>query len=188
MADDPPAAYDELLERYERIVDLQNAQGLLRWDQQVMMPPGGTPARSTQLSTLSSLAHDHLTDDRVGALLEDLEGADLDDERAGAVREIRRQYRREVRVPRDLVERISRASSEALPVWEAAREDDDWDAFAPALEELLSLRREYAEHVDPDREPYAVLFEDFEPYLGLQSFQTGFLPLVDLDGRGHSCQ
>ncbi|MFB6132755.1 MAG: carboxypeptidase M32 [Halanaeroarchaeum sp.] len=190
MADDPPAAYEDLLDRYERVVNLENARGLLSWDQQVMMPSGGTPARSKQLSTLSSIVHEHLTDDRMGDLLEELEDADLDAERAGAVREIRREYRRNVRVPRDLVERISRAASEALPVWEDARENDDWEAFAPALEELLSLRREYAEHVDPDRDPYAVLFEDFEPYLGLDTAERvlGRLgdelpPLVD-DVRG----
>ncbi|UWG46911.1 Zn-dependent carboxypeptidase, M32 family [Halanaeroarchaeum sp. HSR-CO] len=169
MPDDPPAAYDELLDRYERIVNVGNARGLLSWDQQVMMPEGGTPARSKQLSTLSSLSHDLLTDDRVGELLDDLEDADLTVEQAGAVREIRREYRRETRVPRDLVERISEAASEALPVWESARAEDDWDAFAPALEDLIELKREYAAHIDPDRDPYAVLFEDYEPYLGLET-------------------
>ncbi|AKH96892.1 carboxypeptidase M32 [Halanaeroarchaeum sulfurireducens] len=173
------SAYDELLDRYARVVDVGNAQGLLRWDQQVMMPEGGTPARSKQLSTLSSLSHDLLTDERVGELLDDLEDADLDAEQAGAVREIRREYRRETRVPRELVERISEAASEALPVWESAREEDDWDAFAPALEELLDLKREYAHHIDPDRDPYAVLFEDYEPYLGLDTAERVLGRLAD---------
>jgi carboxypeptidase Taq len=169
MSGNGPAAYDELLDRYERISNVQSAQGLLSWDQQVMMPEGGTPARSKQLSTLSSLAHDLLTDERIGELLDELDDADLTAEQAGAVREIRREYRRNTSVPRDLVERISEKASEALPIWEQAREDDDWDAFAPALEELLELKREYAHHIDPDRDPYAVLFEDYEPYLGLET-------------------
>ncbi|MFB6133642.1 MAG: carboxypeptidase M32 [Halanaeroarchaeum sp.] len=164
-----PDAYDELLDRYERVAALGDARGLLSWDQQVMMPAGGTPARSKQLSTLSTLSHDLLTDDRMATLLEDLEAADLSRTQAGAVREIRREHRRTSQVPRDLIERISAASSEALPVWEQAREDDDWEAFEPKVEELLELKREYAHHIDPDRDPYAVLFEDYEPYLGLET-------------------
>ena len=56
------ATFADLARRYERVVALGDAEGLLAWDQQVTMPPEGTPARSTQRSTLSSLEHDLLTD------------------------------------------------------------------------------------------------------------------------------
>ncbi|MFB6173346.1 MAG: carboxypeptidase M32 [Halobacteriales archaeon] len=160
-------AYEDLMEHYGRITTLESAGGVLRWDQQVTMPEGGTPARSRQLSTLSGLGHELLTDDEVADLLADLEGADLGGERGAAVREIRRQHRRAARVPRDLIEEISAAASDALPVWEEAKAEDDFDAFAPHLEELVELKREYAEHIDHDRDPYEVLFEEYEPYLGL---------------------
>ncbi|MFB6171694.1 MAG: carboxypeptidase M32 [Haloarculaceae archaeon] len=163
---DAPAAYDELVETYRRVHALQDAQHVLSWDQQVTMPEGGTPARSRQLSALSATAHEHLTDDRVGDLLDDLDG-EVTGARAATVREIRRQYERAARVPTDLVEEISEASSEALPVWEEARAEDDFDSFAPTLERLLDLKREYAAHIDPDAEPYEVLFHDYEPYLDL---------------------
>ncbi|MFB6123600.1 MAG: carboxypeptidase M32 [Haloferacaceae archaeon] len=166
-SDDVPEAYADLLDRVERIANVGNAAGLLSWDQQVMMPEGGTPARSRQLSALSAVEHDLLTDDALGELLADLEGADLTPERAAAVREVRREHERAVRVPTDLVERISSAASETLPVWREARRDDDFDAFAPRLETLVELKREYAEYVDPSRDPYEVLFEEYEPCLPL---------------------
>ncbi|MFP4175434.1 MAG: carboxypeptidase M32, partial [Halobacteriales archaeon] len=56
-------SYDELVERVRKISNVGHAAGVLRWDQEVMMPEGGTPARSKQLSTLSSVRHDLLTDD-----------------------------------------------------------------------------------------------------------------------------
>jgi len=189
MADhrsDAPDAYRELLDQYERLTALGGAQGVLSWDQQVTMPDGGNPARSNQLSTLSGLHHDLLTDDVVADALADLESADLTGERAAVVREIERQHVRAARVPRDLVEEISQTSSEALEAWEAAREDDDFDAFAPYLADLVDLKREYAEHVDPDRDPYAVLFDDYEPYLDLETaervlgrLRDELVPLVD---------
>ncbi len=176
---EPPEAYEDLLDRYAQISNLYGAEQLLGWDQQVMMPEEGTPARSKQLSTISTLEHDLLTDDDIGKLLDTVEAADLGEPEAGAVREIRREYERRRRVPRDLIEEISETSSKALQVWKEAKAEDDFESFAPILEKQVELKREYAEHIDPDRDPYAVLFEDFEPYLGLETAEQVLSDLRD---------
>ncbi|WP_135663652.1 carboxypeptidase M32 [Halorhabdus rudnickae] len=169
MSSDTPEAYDDMLEHVRQLSYVEDAGGILRWDQQVMMPAGGTPARSKQQSALSTLHHDLLTDDDLAGYLDALEDAALDPDQQAVVREVRREHERARKVPRDLVERISEATSEALPVWEQAREEDDFERYAPVLEELVELRREYAQAIDPDRDPYEVLFEEFEPYLGLDT-------------------
>ncbi len=181
-----PAAYDDLLERYAQITNLWTTQQILSWDQQVMMPEGGTPARSKQLSTLSTIEHDLITDESMGDLLDEVENGSLDGPQEGAVREMRRQYERKRRVPRDLIEQISETSSEALPVWKEAKAEDDFESFAPILEKQVELKREYAEHIDPDRDPYEVLFEDYEPYLGLDTaerilsdLREALVPLIE---------
>ena len=181
-----PDAYRDLVDHYRRISNVSAGASVLAWDQQVMMPSGGTPARSRQLSTLSGLSHELLVDDDVAAWLSALDGADLAPDQRAVVREIEREHRRAARVPQDLVERISAASSDALPVWEAAKREDDFDAFAPALEELVELKREYAAHVDPDADPYEALFADYEPYLGLDAaervlgrLRDELVPLLD---------
>jgi carboxypeptidase Taq len=165
---DDDSVYEEFLDRVRRLRNVDNAAGVLRWDQEVVMPEGGTPARSKQLSALSSVSHELLTAEETGDLLDQLEGADLDERERATVREVRREYDRATRVSRDLVERISEATSEAHPVWKAARENDDFDRFAPTLSELVELKREYAAQVDPDADPYAALFAEFEPYLDLE--------------------
>ena len=177
-------SYDKLLDRTKKISNVGNAAGVLRWDQEVMMPEGGTPARSQQLSALSSVRHDLLTDDRTGELLDAAEPSD-GEERA-VVREIRREYERATRVPNELVEEISEATSEAHPVWASAKEADDFEEFAPTLERLVELRREYADHVNPDVPRYEALFEEFEPYLGLDTaervlstLRDEFVPLIE---------
>ena len=105
-----PDAYAELTERLERVTAVQGASGVLSWDQQVMMPEGGTPARSQQLSVLSSLSHELFTDDRTAELLDACGELDLDEGQAAVVREARREYERAEAVPRDLVEEISRTA------------------------------------------------------------------------------
>jgi len=181
-----PEAYDDLLEQYGRSTYLGDANMVLSWDQEVMMPEGGTPARAKQRGAISAMQHDLLVDDDVGAWLDELEAADLDPERAAVVREIRREYDRKAKVPTDLVEEISEATSDAHPVWQEARETDDWETFAPTVEHLLNLKREYAEHIDPDADPYAVLFADYEPYLDLETaervlerLRDRLVPLID---------
>ena len=160
-------AYDALVEKVTRINDVESAGGVLSWDQQVTMPEGGTPARSRQLSTLSALSHELLVEDETAELVAAAEAADLTDEQAAAVREVRRKHERAAAVPTDLVEEISEASTEALGAWEEAKADSDFDVFAPHLERLVELKREYAEQIDPDADPYAVLFADYEPCLPL---------------------
>jgi carboxypeptidase Taq len=164
-----PDAYEALLDHYEQISNVNAATSLLSWDQEVMMPEGGTPARSQQKSTLSSLSHDLLTEDKVGDWLDELEDADLTDEQAAVVREIRRAYERADRVPSELVAEISETTSEALPKWKEAKAEDDFSVFAPILQDLIELKKEYAEHIDPDKPAYEVLFADYEPYLDLDT-------------------
>ncbi|PSQ51894.1 carboxypeptidase [Halobacteriales archaeon SW_8_65_20] len=179
-------AYDSLLDRYERATYIGDAAGVLSWDQEVMMPEGGTPARSKQTAALSGARHDILTSDAFEADLEAAEASDLDDEQVAVVREIRREFDRAAKVPKELVERISEETSNALPVWEEAKAEDDWATFAPQVETLLDLKREYAAHIDPDADPYAVLFADYEPWLDLstaedvlEQLRDALIPLID---------
>jgi carboxypeptidase Taq len=178
--------YSEFIDRVERMTNVGYAAGVLGWDQEVMMPEGGTPARSQQRSALSTVTHEMLTSDEMAEMLDELESEDLSDEREAVVREVRRKHNRAARVPQDLVEEISEVSSEAMPVWQEAKEEDDFETFAPTLKRLVELKREYAEHIDPDRDPYEVLFEEYEPYLGidtaeqvLQRLRDELVPLVD---------
>jgi len=185
-ADDRPDAYERLLDRVRRYTNVRKAAGVLSWDQQVTMPEGGTPARSQQLSTLSSLEHELLTADETGDLLAELDGAELSPEQRAVVREVRREYERQDAVPRSLVEEISETASEALEVWETAKAEDDFDAFAPYLERHVELKRSYAEHIDPDADPYGVLFADYEPCLPLDQaaaildeLRDALVPMID---------
>ncbi|MFB6104250.1 MAG: carboxypeptidase M32 [Halobacteriaceae archaeon] len=158
-------AYDAFTAYTEQILNLSHASRILDWDQQVMMPPGGTTARASQLAALSRAEHDRLRDDELANLLDAVADQELTPVQAANVREMRRRHERAVRVPSALVERTRAARSDAYDRWRAAKEADEFDRFAPVLEELVALRREYADHIDPDRDPYQLLYEEFEPYI-----------------------
>lgn len=178
--------YEQFTEKVRRIENLGAGAGVLRWDQEVKMPDDGIEARSQQLSTLSAVIHEEFTDEEMGELLDTLETEDLGSEETAMVREIRRQYERKTRVSTELVEEISRTTSEALPKWKDAKAEDDFSIFAPVLEKLIELKKEYAAQIDPDADPYEVLFADYEPYIELEKaeemltrLREELVPLID---------
>src|SRR6056297_3238085 len=93
-ADEASEAYSEFIDKVERMTNVGKAAGVLGWDQEVMMPEGGTPARSKQRSALSTVTHEMLTSDEMADLLDELEGEDLTDEQESVVREVRREHDR----------------------------------------------------------------------------------------------
>jgi len=185
-ADVESGTYERFLERVRRLTNLGDAADVLQWDQEIIMPEGGTPARSQQLAALSAVQHELLTDEEMSQLFDELDQQGLDDEQAAVVRETRRRHDRAVSVPQELVQQISEAASEAHPVWKEAKAENDFEPFAPTLEELVRLKREYADHVDPDADRYAVLFAEYEPYLDLETadriltrLRETLVPLID---------
>src|SRR5258706_3492872 len=176
----------ESLERLKAILaevtDLSRAAGLLEWDQETYMPPGGVAGRSDQLSTLVRLSHVRFTSDEVGHLLSTLEdepsGQPFDSYEASLVRVTRRDYEQERKLPPDLVAEAARASSAARPLWEKARREADFKIFAPALEKNVELNRQIADALGYAERPYDALLDRYEPGLTTDQLETIFAELT----------
>ncbi len=151
----------ELLARLGELSDLQRVGLLLAWDQQVVMPPEGGPARGELMGTLAQLAHERLVDPGLGALLDAQDGGDPDD--AAIVRAVRRDHDRARRVPTELATEMVRAGSDGLAAWLEARERNDFAVFAPALERNLDLARRFAACFPESEHPYDALLGTHEP-------------------------
>ena len=136
---------------------------LLTWDQLVMMPHRGGEARAEQAGTLARLVHERATAAEIGDWLAELEGEPLDELDRDIVRIARRDWERARRVPPELAVERARAGAEGQEVWQAARAEDDFEAFRPALERNLRLAREYGQCVARDDETtYDALLGDYD--------------------------
>jgi len=160
----PRAAHDDLMRRYAGLRDLASAAALLAWDQETMMPRKGAAARGRQLATLAGLRHERFTDPRVGELLAACEASpgEFDDEARAQQRELRHDWDRATKIPRELVEALAEAESAALEAWRDARARGDWKAFAPHFERLLGLLRRKVEALGFAHSPYDGLLDDYE--------------------------
>jgi carboxypeptidase Taq len=161
--------------------DLRSTIGLLHWDLETYMPAGGSSGRAHQTATLARVAHETLTSDQVGQLLEELrpsmEQIDPDSDDARLVQVAERLYKKRVRVPADLMAEIARVTSQAHHVWVAAREQADFSIFQPYLENILNLKRQYADHFQPFDHIYDPLLDDYEPGLLTADVQAIFSKL-----------
>ncbi|HEY4977306.1 MAG TPA: carboxypeptidase M32 [Gaiellaceae bacterium] len=159
-------ALDELKRELGELKDLGRIAALLSWDQQVMMPPLGAAARADQLSTLGLIIHERSTSPKLGKLIDAAEPLlatlDPDSDDARLVKVARYEFEKEVKVPRDLREALTRTASESYPVWVEARERSDFAGFQPYLEKTLELKRRYIECIAPETEPYDALLDEFE--------------------------
>lgn len=163
---------EELYRRAGEFADLNGIGGLLLWDQNTMMPPGGAGPRADQFEALERIQHDRLTDPALGKLLDTLEpwaaGQDPDSDDVRLIAALKRDHEKAVRVPTDLAAEMSSAAAHAQQSWLEAREKGDYGHFAPALERILELQQRYIACFDGTGEfahPYDVLLDDYEPGL-----------------------
>jgi carboxypeptidase Taq len=156
-------AYDRLTARFARIATVREANSILSWDSEVIMPPGGGDSRADQQAVLSAIAHGMLTDPATGA---DLAEAEAPDPWAAAnLRLMRRQHARATALPADLVEASSRAASRCEQAWRDARPRADFAAVAPLLTEVFARARETAQALSAvtGLAPYDALMADYQP-------------------------
>ncbi len=159
-------AYEELIKRVREVSLLTSCEEVLAWDERTYMPRGGAAHRAEQLGLLSGLAHEKFVVPRIGELLGELEQSDLvknaESPEAVNVREIRYLYDKRTKLPKDLVEEITRVTTLAQGEWVIARKKSDFKHFQPWLEKVVALQRDKAEAYGYVGEPYNALLDDYE--------------------------
>ncbi|WP_231612472.1 carboxypeptidase M32 [Novipirellula galeiformis] len=169
---------------------LQTIADTLEWDERTGMPIAGGDYRATQVSTLRGMVHHRRTDAKYGETLQSLSENLVHEDPAGdvaaTVRGLLRDWKRNHRLPQDLVERTSRATVKGQQRWDAARRADDFGMFQETLAEILDLKREAGQRIaeGTDRSAYEALLDEYEPDARVEPLNQVFrdlrVPLVEL--------
>lgn len=155
------SAFDELMAFQRETEALAQVMGRLGWDQETVMPDGAAEQRAEEMAAMDGVLHRRRTDPRIGEWLATAKPAD--EVGARNLELIRRSYEKTAKVPADLSAALARTTSLAHRVWAEARAADDFDAFAPKLEEVLRLSKEKASALAGDGDLYDALLDDYEP-------------------------
>ncbi len=175
-----PTAYTRAAQLRREAETLGSVAALAAWDQETYMPPGAAEARAEQLGLMARLIHERQTSDALGEAIAacEADASLMGDERLGAsVREMRRDYDRETKVPAELIEEIARTCSQGQQAWKAARKASDFAAFKPWLAKTVDLSRRKAECIGGGDELYDVLLDEYEPGASAAAIEGVFTPL-----------
>jgi len=188
---DTQTTYQNLIKHIKETALLGSANTLCGWDERTQLPPRGAEHRANQMSLLSRMTHEMFTSPKVEEYLAVLERSDLitdrDGEIATNVRELRRRFDREKKLPASLVEEIARTEVLSQQAWVEARKKSNYATFRPWLEKFLDLKLQEAHCVGYSDSPYNALLDPFEPRETVTGLNRVFEelrgPLVDLIGR-----
>lgn len=157
-------AYQTLLALSQETQLVGDAQALLSWDQEVLMPAKGVDYRGRQMAWFSGWIHDKFTAPEVGDWISqaEAESGGASAEVKANLREWRHGYDRATNVPKRLVEEMAEAQTLAKSAWAEAREKSDFSLFSGSLRKLIDLCREEAECHGYEETLYDALLDKFE--------------------------
>jgi carboxypeptidase Taq len=159
--------YEQVCTHARKTALLESTTSLLNWDERTLLPLAAGEYRAEQVTYLADLIHQQRTDAAWGEQLAELSESPLMDDphsdEATTIRELKREYDKETRLPATLVAELARTSVLGQQVWVTAREANDFQQFQPVLEKTLGLKREQAEALGYPEQPYDALLDEFEP-------------------------
>lgn len=175
--------YNRLTERCREIALLSSSAAVLGWDERTYMPANGGQLRADQLGLLARMVHEQFVAPEIGDMLKELEQSSLYKENssieAANIRETRHRYDKETKLPKELVEEITKVTTLAQGVWVKARKKNDFKAFLPWLEKVIKLNQQKAEAYGYKGEPYNALLDDYEPGATVDMIDDVFKNLRD---------
>lgn len=193
------ALYERCRHHVHQATLLSSIDSALNWDERTMLPPAAGEYRAEQISFLAGLVHDRWVDPRFGEWLDELyaETSHDADSPAGVVaRQLKRQRDKQVKLPKTLIEELSRLAVVGQQTWVEARLADDFSKFAPILRQTIELKRQQADALGYAQCRYDALLDDYEPYAvtadvsqALVGLRDALVPLVaEIRATGKSLQ
>ncbi|MHA1331268.1 MAG: carboxypeptidase M32, partial [Candidatus Hodarchaeales archaeon] len=182
--------YNNLLKTIEELVLLTTVRSVLGWDFETHMPPKAVELRSKQFSYLASLMHSKMTDPKIGELLKEVKDhkdyTTLNEVEKRNIYLIEREYKKQTKVPRELVAEIASQSAKTVQIWKKAKEEKNYELYKPELGKILELTEKKAHYLDPEKDPFDVLLDDFEPGMTseqitilFEELKKGLIPIIE---------
>jgi carboxypeptidase Taq len=162
---------------------LSACEAVLNWDERTYMPRGGSENRANMISLLAGMIHEKQTSPRIGEILNELlsDGVNPNDDslEAANVREMKRDYDLSIKIPKSLVEELSKTVTLAQGKWQEARANSDFQAFLPWFEKVVNLKQQVAEALGYQGKPYNAMLDIYEPGATTDEIAKTFAGLRD---------
>lgn len=168
------------LKKLQQILAAYNhAGGVLYLDATTVAPSDSWEGRGKTMEILTQASYDLMTDPENGALLTFLEENihQLDPQTRREVEVMRKNYDQIHRIPAEEYVAYSVLLNEAQTIWNRAKNEDDFELFAPYLEKIVSYNKKFAGYYQPQMQPYDALLNEYEEGLTMQTLDAFFAQL-----------
>jgi len=163
----------------EKAVSLGHAMGVIYLDSVTNAPTNTAAYRARTLGTLSGLEYDITTAPEVKAAIAYLveHQDELDDSRRREITHYDRENKFVSSIPKEEYAAYSEMIANAEAVWHKAKQDNDFAAFEPYLEQIFESNRRFAGYFCPEKPAYDVLLDRYENGLTMEKADEFFAGL-----------
>ena len=170
----------EALDKHQQtLAAYGHALGVVYLDASTVAPKGTWEGRGRTMATLSEITYRLETDPAVGEMLSYLETHldELDPIHKRQVEVLRKSYDQTCKIPAEDSIAYSVLMNDAQAIWEKAKNENDFDAFAPYLEKIVAYNRKFAGYYNPDMAPYDALLNKYEEGMNMETLDAFFAKL-----------
>ena len=169
-----------------------HAMGVLTLDASTAAPLASAEGRGKTMAVLSNVIYNMAASAETRELLEYLSAHadELDPQHRRQVEIRKKGCEQLVRIPQEEYIAYNVLVNKAESIWRVAKQNNDFAAFAPTLEEIVAFNRKFAGYYDPSKAPYDALLNEFEEGLTMETLDGFFaklrsviVPLVRAIGR-----
>ena len=137
-------ATQKLEARFRQIASIDAASGILHWDAATMMRDGSADARGEQLAALAEVAHEKITDPKLGEWFATARTETLEDWQQVNLDEMHARWQHATALPHKLVSELTKLRLRSEQQWRKAKAASDYAGFLPTFREVIALTREAA--------------------------------------------
>ncbi len=156
-----------------------HAMGALSLDAATAAPLGAAEGRGRTMALLSGVVYNLAASADTRELIDFLSAHadELDANRRRQVEIRKKGCEQLIRIPQEEYVAYNVLLDKAEGIWRVAKQNNDFAAFAPTLEEIVAYNRKFAGYYDPDKAPYDALLNEYEEGLSMATLDGFFAEL-----------
>lgn len=182
--------FEKLQPYLDKSYAYRTALVMLSFDNSTAAPKDAIELTSKAIGILSGESYNTLINDEVKQLLQQLSTPDeqeqLTDYEKAIVRKMNKEYRNLEAIPAEEYQAFEMLLAKAAPVWEHAKNADDYESFAPVLKDIIDYSKKFASYKQKDGQKlYDVLLDECEEGFTTEildeffdKLRTALVPLV----------
>lgn len=168
------------LDKHQQTMAAYNhALGVLYHDGSTAAPKDSWQGRSQTMGIMSEITYELSTKPEIAEMLSYLEEHTdvLTPMQRRQVEVLRKGYDQMHKIPAEEYVAYSVLVNDAENIWAKAKNENDFAAFAPYLEKIVSYNRKFAGYYNPEMAPYDALLNEYEEGMNTKTLDAFFSQL-----------